>query len=185
MEPFVGEIRLFPYNYVPNGWLPCDGRTMQVQQNQALYTLLGVQFGGNGSTTFALPDLRGRTPLGRFSGGTTDAGLSQHNQGQSSGAEQVMLPAAALAQHSHQVYVSSALGNSGPANAFPATSASLANPPVASRNTYVKAATTGQVALKADTLQPSPAAQVPLANMQPSLCLQYCIAVTGLYPQRP
>ncbi|MNJ61740.1 Phage Tail Collar Domain protein [compost metagenome] len=184
MDPFVGEIRLFPYNFVPKGWLSCDGRQIPIQQNAVLFSLLGVQFGGNGTTTFALPDLRGRTALGHFSGGTTDAGLSVHNQGESSGAEQVMLPADALAQHSHEVYVSTALGSGGPSGAFPATSANMANPPVASRSTYVKAATTGQVALNPATLQSTPAQQ-PLDNMQPSLCLQYCIAASGVYPPRP
>lgn len=184
MDPFLGEIRLFPYNFVPRGWQPCDGRLLSVQTNTALFSLIGTQFGGNGTATFALPDLRGRTALGRTLSGTIDPGLSQHTQGQAAGTEREMLPAAALAQHTHEVYVSTALGTSGPAGAFPATSANLATPPAASRSAYVKADSAQQVALNPATIQPT-APQQPLDNMQPSLVLQYCIASNGIYPPRP
>lgn len=184
MEPFVGEIRLFPFNFAPRGWQPCDGRLLPVQSNAALFSLLGTQFGGNGTTTFALPDLRGRTALGRTGTGTLDPGLSNHVQGQFAGTEKETLPAAALAQHTHEVYVSDALGNSGPVGAFPATSANLATPPVASRSTYVKFDSSKQQALNPATIQPTPPQQ-PLDNMQPSLVLQYCIASVGVYPPRP
>lgn len=184
MEPFVGEIRLFPYNFVPKGWLPCDGRLLSTQTNAALFSLLGTQFGSSGNNLFALPDLRGRTALARNSTGTPDPGLSNHTQGQSAGTEKETLPAAALAQHTHEVYVSDALGNSGPAGAFPATSANLATPPVASRSTYVKFDSSKQQALNPATIQPTPPQQ-PLDNMQPSLVLQYCIASVGVYPPHP
>ena len=84
-DPFVAEIRMFPFNFAPKGWLPCDGRLIPISQNTALFSLLGTTYGGNGQSNFALPDLNGRTPMGAGQG----AGLSLYDLGQSGGSETV------------------------------------------------------------------------------------------------
>ena len=96
-DAFVGEIRLFSYTIIPRGWLLCNGAVMQIQPNAALYSLLGTQFGGDGKTTFALPDLRGRLPVGCGQG----TGLSAYILGATFGVEQVTLTAATFPVHTH------------------------------------------------------------------------------------
>jgi microcystin-dependent protein len=85
-EPFIGEIKIFPYSFAPKGWAYCDGQIMQISQNQALYSLLGTTYGGNGTSTFALPNLQGRVPIGAGTG----PGLSSRPLGQSSGSNSVI-----------------------------------------------------------------------------------------------
>ena len=101
-EPFLSEIRIFGFNFAPRGWALCDGQILPINQNQSLYSLLGTNYGGDGRTTFALPDLRGRTPIHRDDG---------HPLAQKSGAETVSLTAAEIAAHTHTVKASSSPGN--------------------------------------------------------------------------
>src|SRR5210317_2084181 len=97
-EPFLAEVRIVGFNFAPRGWAYCDGQILPINQNQSLYSLLGTTYGGDGRTTFALPDLRGRTPIHRGDG---------HSLAQKSGAETVTLTAAEIAAHSHTVKASS------------------------------------------------------------------------------
>jgi microcystin-dependent protein len=163
MDPFLGEIRLFSIGFTPRGWLACEGQLLPVQQNAALYSLLGVQYGGNGSTTFALPDLRGRVPVG--SGSTYVAG-------QAAGEENHTLLVTEMPGHNHEVKASSAAVDvTSPKNA---TWGSFAEGYAASANTVLSPAAIGLAGSSA-----------PHNNMQPYLALNFCIATSGIYPSRP
>lgn len=163
-EPFLAEIRLFGFGIVPQGWLPCDGQIMAINQNQALFSLLGTTYGGNGQTTFALPDLRGRAPVGVGNGVTL---------GRSAGEENHTLTATEMPAHVHVAMGSSATGDqSSPAGNAWATRAE--NP----FSTQAPSATLNAAAIGTageSTAHP---------NMQPYLTLQYCIAIQGIYPSR-
>lgn len=165
MEPFLGEIRPFAFGFTPKGWLSCDGRQMNVMQNQALYALLGNRYGGNGNTTFNLPDLRGRTPLG--CGATTP--LAQQG-----GTETVALTAAQVPSHAHAVLATSTAAST----AAPGGGA-LANLPTGT-NAY---AAPNSSTLNAAAVSTSGASQGH-ENMQPALAVNWCIATSGLFPTR-
>ena len=103
MEPFLGEIRMFGFDFAPQGWALCNGQLLPINQNQALFSLLGNMYGGNGTTTFALPNLQSRVPIHQGQG----AGLSAYVVGQAGGAETVTLAAAQMPAHAHPVKASS------------------------------------------------------------------------------
>lgn len=171
---FLGEIRWFPTSWAPSGWLACDGRDMPIAQNQALYALLGTRYGGNGVTTFKLPDLRGRAAL-HYSGVQPDYIL-----GAKAGAETVALTAAQMPAHTHAFNASTAEGTA----------------PQPKGNLLADAAAAGGVS--DPRLYGAPGAMIPLnnesvsvsgssaahANMQPFLVLNPCIAVSGIFPPR-
>src|SRR5215475_4971153 len=102
-EPFLGQIMLVPYNFAPRGWAFCNGQLLSISQNTALFSLLGTTYGGNGQTTFALPDLRGRVPLSSGQG----PGLSNYNLGQSGGQETVTLTGNQMPAHQHAINANS------------------------------------------------------------------------------
>ncbi|MEN9798594.1 MAG: hypothetical protein RL653_2290, partial [Pseudomonadota bacterium] len=106
MDPFLGEIKLFAGNFAPTGWAFCHGQLLPIAQNSALFSLLGTTYGGNGQTTFALPDLRGRIPVGFGQG----PGLTNRNLGDMSGVESVTLQVSNLPQHAHPFAVSASTG---------------------------------------------------------------------------
>lgn len=161
-EPFIGELKLFAPTVVPRGWLPCEGQTLPISTNQALFSILGVTYGGDGVSTFKLPDLRGRVPLG-----TSPA----YPQGQAGGAATHALDAAELPAHTHQVMAAStAADKTGIDGNFWAGTTSWSDSADA---TMAAAAIT-----TAGASQPHP-------NMQPYLALNYCIALVGIYPTRP
>jgi microcystin-dependent protein len=166
MDPFLGETRAFAFGNIPKNWLPCDGRMLAIQQNQALFSLLGVAYGGDGVNNFALPDLRGRAPTGY--GGSVPIG-------QKSGSENVTLTAAEVPTHTHAVYASTAAASI----AAPST-ASLATLP-ASASAY--AVPSGSATLAAGAVASSGADQAH-QNMQPSLVVNWCIATRGIFPSR-
>lgn len=175
MDNFLGEIRLFPFGVIPKGWAPCNGQLLPISSYGVLFTLLGTQYGGDGRTTFALPDLRGRVGLGATLDGA-------HPNGQSLGSQSVTLTAANLPPHTHTVNVSTFDTNNGVAeDAF--FGVSLLNNGTSGGNTYVEAKSGNPVALNSDTIGTSGAAS-PLENHQPSLGLSYCIAVQGIYPPK-
>lgn len=175
MENFLGEIRLFPFSVIPKGWAPCNGQLLPITTYSALYTLLGTQYGGDGKTTFALPDMRGRVGLGATTDGT-------HPAGQSKGSQSVTLTKENLPAHIHTVNVSTLdAGNTGPADAF--FGLSLLNNGTPGGTTYVEAKSGNPVQLNSDTVGTSGTSS-PLENHQPSLGLSYCIAVLGVYPPR-
>src|SRR5678815_2822085 len=106
MDPFVAEIRIFPFNFAPKGWAFCDGRLLPISQNTALFSLLGTTYGGDGKSTFALPDLQGRAAMHPGQG----PGLSLHDLGETGGSDTVTLLESEIPVHSHQMAVSSQLG---------------------------------------------------------------------------
>jgi microcystin-dependent protein len=166
--PFLGEIYIVPYNFAPRGFAFCNGQILSIAQNSALFALLGTIYGGNGTTTFALPDLQGRTPIGAGQG----AGLTDRTLGESGGAASVTLGIGEMPAHAHalatspaQADRSNALGNH------------LAKPPDA---TYSAAA--------ADTalgpmLSPAGGGQ-PHNNLSPYLAVNFVIALQGIFPSR-
>jgi len=171
-EPFLAEIRLFPYNFAPRGWALCQGQLMAISQNTALFALLGTTYGGNGISTFALPDLRGRAAVHVGQG----PGLSPYDLGQVGGNETVTLTAAQLAPHAHPANCLTVNGNQySPSNTVWAIDAGE-NPQYGS----TKAVGT----MAPNIISPS---GVGLAhnNIQPYLALNYCIALQGIFPQRP
>lgn len=173
-EPFVGEIRIFGFSRAPSGWLACDGSLLAISQYDALFSLLGTTYGGNGQTTFALPDLRGRIPLHQGQG----PGLGSYPIGKQAGSETVTLTAPQMAAHSHPVQATSAAATS-----------------VSPRNTLLPGAVSGDVFYASDlagaTTIPMSAqstdptgGSLPHENTMPTLAMQYCIAVFGIYPSR-
>ncbi len=177
MEPFVGEIRLFPYPNAPKGWHACDGSVLQVNSYMALFSLIGAVYGGDGRNTFALPDLRSRVPM-HVQPSTTG------NIGTRGGVETVTLtPLSGLPLHNHAVYVDSNNATvANPLNNIPATIAPSGS--TAAPYTYGPATPLPLVALDPSTVQSS-GGGLPHENRQPYVALNYCIALLGLYPSRP
>ncbi len=167
-EPYIGEIRIFPYDSVPVGWAPCDGQILQISQNSALFSIIGTAYGGNGATTFALPDLRGRVPLQPGIG----PGLSARTRGGTGGEATVTLTEVQLPSHKHRLAAARRLGNLG----TPSADAALARGP---EPRY--AGPGGSTAtLAPESLATS--ASVPHNNLQPYAVLNICIALVGLFP---
>jgi len=167
-EPFLAEVRIVGFNFAPRGWAFCDGQILPINQNQALYSLLGTTYGGDGRTSFALPDLRGRTPIHVGASNGTD-----HQLGQKSGEETHTLSANEMPQHTHVVNANTGVGTSDdPTNGFPARAA---------ENTYGALSNAG--AMGAGTINNAGGGQAH-NNMQPYLALNFCIALQGLFPSR-
>lgn len=171
-DPFVAEIRIFPFNFAPKGWAWCDGQLLPLSQNTALFSLLGTTYGGDGKSNFALPDLQGRAPMHPGQG----PGLSLHDLGESGGSETVTLLESEIPSHNHSMGAQTTpLG--GVASGQNAT---LSRP--ASGNLYT-ATNSPQVQMASSTLAPAGGDQ-PHNNMQPYLTLYFCIALQGVYPPR-
>jgi microcystin-dependent protein len=182
-EPFIAEIRIFGGNFAPRGWALCDGQLLAISQNQALFSILGTTYGGDGRTTFALPDLRGRVPLHPGQG----PGLTERDLGERGGAESVVLAPGHMAAHSHAVRANSGDGNStSPAGNFPAAvgeSGGNRGGPSRQSAIYSNTANANMAAdMVADTLDPPGGQAHP--NMPPFLGLHYIIALTGIFPSR-
>lgn len=163
-EPFLGEIRLMSFVYAPTGWALCNGQLLPINTNQALFSLLGTMYGGNGTTNFALPDLRGRVPIHVGHG---------HVQGERAGEQAHTLTLNELPQHTHQVRASSAAtgGTAAPAGKFLG----------GGNNVYRDGGAT--TTLSAETVGNVGGSQAHL-NMQPFLTVSFCIALQGIYPSR-
>ncbi len=166
-DPFLGEIKIVAFNFAPKGWALCNGQLLPINQNQALFAILGTTYGGNGTTNFALPDFRGRAPV------HMGAGVIP---GQSAGQETVTLLPQQLPQHDHVLLASAA----------PAASVSPAGNVLAKKAKYGK----DVFAPPANLMQMSPAALAaaggsqPHENMQPYLVLNFVIALVGIFPSR-
>jgi microcystin-dependent protein len=170
-EPFLGQIQIFPYNFSPRGWAFCAGQILPIAQNTALFSLLGTTFGGNGQTTFALPDLRSRIPIGAGQG----PGLSNYTLGQVSGTENTTMTVNNLPAHGHpfQLLASETDANSKSAiNAFFCNTAS---------NFYQTANDGTKMGLQSTG---NTGGNQPISIIQPILCLNYCIALEGIFPSR-
>lgn len=180
MDPFLGEIRLCAFDFAPRGWAFCNGALLPINQNQALFALLGVTYGGNGVTTFGLPDLRGRTAV---SAGQSQQSGTYYTQGAQLGAENVTLTSAQVPSHTHVLHVSTSAGTSstiGVGINIPATS--FATAPAIPEGTYGDASS-NLTPMSSRMCQPSGGNQ-PHANMQTSLVLNYIIATQGIFPSR-
>jgi microcystin-dependent protein len=169
-EPYIGQIMAFGGNFAPQGWALCDGSLLPISQYDALFSLIGTTYGGDGQTTFAVPDLRSRAALHQGQG----PGLSSYSLGQSGGAEAVTLTENQLSPHSHPAMGHSGAGdNAHPAGAVWATS---------STNLYTAGAA-ANAAMDATSIAPSGGSQ-PHDNMLPFLTLNFCIALEGIYPSQ-
>jgi microcystin-dependent protein len=167
MEPFMGEIRIFAVEQAPKGWALCNGQFLPINQNQALYSLLGTNFGGNGQTTFQLPDFRARIPI------HTGAG---HTVGERAGESAHTLSISEIPQHVHFLTASSQVGNSQNPR-FGATGHLLAQDPGNVYNTNA-----ASLAAFAPGSVSNVGGSQPHQNMQPYLALSFCIALQGLFP---
>lgn len=171
-EPFVGEIRMFAGNFAPRGWAFCDGQLLAVSQNDALFSLLGTIYGGDGRTTFGLPDLRGRLPIHAGSG----PGLSPRRLGAKGGAENVTLTVNQLPSHGHNLGANASAGNSTNPSGYFAQDA-------AGSNLYLNGASTQPAALNPATIG-NVGGSRSHTNLMPFLCLNFIIALFGIYPSR-
>jgi microcystin-dependent protein len=169
-DPFVAEIRVMPYNFAPRGWARCDGQLMPISQNTALFSLLGTSFGGDGRSTFALPDLRDGFAMGAGDG----PGLSQRYLGESTGSATVALQASEMPAHSHALAAGVTPAATSPAGNVMAPTASGAK---------VYRAPGAATAMAAAAISPA-GASAPHANRQPYLGLMFCIALQGIFPPR-
>jgi microcystin-dependent protein len=170
-EPFVGEIRMFAGNFAPRGWAFCDGQLLAVSQNDALFSLLGTIYGGDGRTTFGLPDMRGRLPVHFGSG----PGLTPRNPGAKFGAEAVILTGNQMPAHNHDLLASNSAGlQSDPDDAFLASSPNV--------RMFRPQPTTG-VILDTGSISPVGGNQSH-SNVMPFLCVHFIIALVGIYPSR-
>jgi len=169
-EPFLAEIKIVGFNFAPRGWAFCDGQILPINQNQSLFSLLGTAYGGDGRTSFALPDIRGRTPIHVGEG---------HNQAQKSGEETHTLAAAEMPQHKHVIKASESAGSEqSPAGKLLGTESNLAHP-ASYRNRE-----TGTIANLNSASITNVGGSQSHDNMQPYLALNYCIALQGLFPSR-
>ncbi|MFD2233068.1 phage tail protein [Phaeospirillum tilakii] len=174
-EPFLGEVKLFGFGRIPRGWAPCDGSLLQIRYFQALFSLIGTTYGGDGKTTFGVPDLRGRVAIGASSTSPSDP----THLGAASGQEGVVLVANNIPAHNHHFMVSVNAGN-----ATGVADAVYASPQTPSPENLYGPPSTPMVTIGANSLQ-SAGGSAPHQNMQPYTVLTYCIAVQGVYPTRP
>lgn len=182
-DSYIGEIKLFAGNYAPQGWALCNGQIIPIAQNQALFAVIGCTYGGNGSTTFALPDLQGRVPVGMGSG----VGLTVRNLGAKDGKETVILNPNQMPIHSHNILATTAVGTTN----TPGADKMLATPP--------SITTTGSTIGKPINIYAPVGTAVPLAsggtaasagngqahdNMMPYNVINYIICISGIFPTR-
>jgi len=171
-DPFVAEIRIFPFNFAPRGWAWCDGQLLPLSQNTALFSLLGTTYGGNGKSNFALPDLQGRAPMHPGQG----PGLSLHDLGETGGSETVSLLESEMPAHAHLVKVGTENGD-----------VQTPNPTViltrSSDGAAYNASNSGLVAMAPEIIAPAGGDQ-PHNNLMPYLTFYFCIALQGVFPPR-
>ena len=174
MDSFIGEIRMFAGSYAPENWHICDGTLLKVAEYQPLFALIGVTYGGDGVTTFALPNLQGRVPIGQGTG----TGLTARVAGQTGGATTVGLAIAEYPTHTHTLNATTTAATSNiPTDALPATPAT--------GGLYCPAPTAAAVVALADqALAPTGGASVPHANVMPSMGMTYIISLLGIFPDR-
>jgi microcystin-dependent protein len=172
MDPFVAEIRIFPFNFAPKGWALCNGQLLPISQNTALFSLLGTTYGGDGRSTFALPDMQGNAPMHPGQG----PGLSLHDLGEMSGSETVTLLQSEMPAHSHLMMaaVPPALLNAGSPQTGLARS---------SGGPAYQTSNAGLVQLNPQAIAPS-GGGLPHNNMMPYLTLNFNIALQGVFPPR-
>jgi microcystin-dependent protein len=171
-DPFVAEIRIFPFNFAPKGWAFCDGQLMPISQNTALFSLLGTTYGGDGKSNFALPNLQGRAPMHPGQG----PGLSIHDLGETAGSETVTLLQSEIPAHSHALMAQGA-----PADTNVPADNSIAR--VIGATPYLPPAGSPLASMSNQALTPAGGDQ-PHNNLQPYLTFFFCIALQGVFPPR-
>jgi len=165
MEPYIGEIRMFAGNFAPVDWMFCEGQLLAISQNDALFQLLGTTYGGDGQTSFALPDLRGRIPVHQGNGLVS---------GEAGGQEEVVLTVGQMPAHGHPFLGASATGDQvSPANNLPADSFNI--------TPYINAAPDGNMSPSAIA---SSGGSQPHTNVQPYLCVNFIISLSGIFPSQ-
>jgi len=172
-DPFVAEIRIFPFNFPARGWAWCDGQLLPLSQNTALFSLLGTTYGGNGKSNFALPDLQGRAPMHPGQG----PGLSLHDLGETGGSETVTLLESEIPAHPHQLR----------ANTLDSADTNVVNPnaslALSAGGTLYQATPTAGIFAAPEALAPS-GGDAPHNNLQPYLTFYFNIALQGVFPPR-
>jgi microcystin-dependent protein len=170
-DPFVAEIRIFPFNFAPKGWAFCNGQILPISQNTALFSLLGTTYGGDGKSTFALPDLEGNAAMHPGQG----QGLSLRDLGEIGGSQTVTLIQTEIPAHTHSISMSvRPPDNINPSGLALGTGNSV----------YATASGAPQVTAAPQALSPA-GGSLPHNNMQPYLTLNFCIALQGVFPARP
>ena len=173
-DPFVAEIRIFPFNFAPKGWAWCNGQLMPLSQNTALFALLGTTYGGDGKSNFALPDLQGRAPMHPGQG----PGLSLHDLGETGGSETVTLLESEIPAHTHTLRANGFAGD----NLQPGPTVSLAGS--SGGAAYVGAAASPPLTGAAPEALAPAGGDAPHNNMMPYLTFYFCIALQGVFPPR-
>lgn len=172
-DPFVAEIRIFGFNFAPTGWALCNGQILPISQNTALFSLLGTTYGGNGQSTFALPNMQGNAPMHPGQG----PGLSLHDLGETGGSETVTLLQSEMPAHSHGLLVAGAdVGDE-----RTPVDRSFARTTGVGGNLY--GAASNLVSMSPNALPPA-GGGLPHNNMMPYLTLNFCIALQGVFPPR-
>lgn len=181
MENYIGEIKLFAGNYAPAGWAFCNGSLQSIAENPTLYTLIGTTYGGDGITTFALPDLRGRVPVNQ---GTSKSGTT-YVLGEAAGVENVTLITGQIPAHNHNFNVSTNLGTTPQVgNHYYSAPVAPTDPPSSNKSVvFYQPDTAGEVKslLRPNTILPT-GSNLPHTNMQPYLVVSYIIALFGIFP---
>ncbi len=172
-DPFVAEIRIFPFNFAPTGWAFCDGQLQPISQNTALFSLLGTAYGGDGKSTFGLPDLQGCAPMHRGQG----PGLSYHDLGETGGTDTVILLESEMPSHGHGLMASNDPGEDQSPNPTGAIGRSVG------ASLYQSVTNMNIVQLSDNAIAPAGGDQ-PHNNLQPYLTLNFCIALQGYFPPR-
>jgi microcystin-dependent protein len=167
-EPFIGEIRIFSFGFAPKGWAMCNGQLLAINQNQALFSILGTTYGGNGQTTFALPNLQGSIPI-HFG---TDPFGNNYNEGQKAGEATHILTLGELPQHTHTLNAANPAGTAAPANNLPGKGTSAPFYDGAPNTTMNPLSVTNT------------GGSQPHENMSPYLTINFCIALVGIFPSR-
>lgn len=167
MDPFVGEIRIFAFNFAPKGWAFCDGRLIPIRQNPALFSILGTTYGGDGTITFGLPNLQGNAPI-NFGQGN---GLSDYRLGEVGGVENVTLSLTEIPNHNHSLMASQDL----------ADRRTIENQVLGAGNAIFANTTTPAGTMNLQALSTT-GVGLPHSNMQPYLTLNFCISLQGVFP---
>jgi len=175
-EPFIGQIQTFGFDFAPRGWAFCDGQLLPISENSALFSLLGTTYGGDGRTTFGLPDLRGRVPIHFGQGG----GLTHRPLGSRGGAETTTLTVNQMPAHNHDIFVEPGDGDTSSPTGMVLAQALLSN---RRDNQYAVLPEAAEDTLDLDAVSVVGGGQAH-ANMQPFLTINYCIALTGVFPSR-
>ncbi len=170
-EPYIGQINIFGFSFAPIGWAKCNGQILNINGNTALFSLLSNYYGGNGTTTFALPDFRGRIPVHMGQG----SGLSNYIIGETTGDESIILQSSEIPSHTHSIGINSGIGTTpNPSNSYPAQNAEGIGAYADTPNLLLNSSAVG------DTGSGN-----AHNNIQPVLSINFCIATQGLFPSRP